>query len=147
MGLNLVVTMETFSTLVALCEGKPPVTCGFPSQRPVMQNFNVFFDLHLIKRVSKSRRWRSETPPCSLWHQCNAQCLQYPGSALSMHNTDYTNLYVFSLVSISLFWIYSWCHQMETFSELLALCAGSRWIPRTKASDAELWCFISSASE
>ena len=23
----------------------------------------------------------------------------------------------------------------------------SRWIPRTKASDAELWCFLSSASE
>ena len=31
---------------------------------------------------------------------------------------------------------------METFSELLALCAGiHQWIPRTKASDAELWCF------
>ena len=24
---------------------------------------------------------------------------------------------------------------------------GPRWIPRTKASDAELWCFLSSASE
>ena len=36
-------------------------------------------------------------------------------------------------------------HGMETFSVLLALCAGiftgHRWIPRTKASDAELWCF------
>ena len=35
---------------------------------------------------------------------------------------------------------------METFSALLALCAGEftghRWIPRTKASDAELWCFF-----
>ena len=38
-----------------------------------------------------------------------------------------------------------WRHQMETFSALLALCAGihrSRWIPRTKASDAELWFFF-----
>ena len=39
-----------------------------------------------------------------------------------------------------------WRHPMETFSELLAICAmeftGHRWIPRTKASDAELWCFL-----
>ena len=41
-----------------------------------------------------------------------------------------------------------WGHQMETFSVLLALCGkitGHRWIPLTKASDAELWCFLSSA--
>ena len=35
---------------------------------------------------------------------------------------------------------------METFSALLALCEGEftghRWIPLTKASDAELWCFL-----
>ena len=32
---------------------------------------------------------------------------------------------------------------METFSALLAICAGnSPGIPRTKASDAELWYFI-----
>ena len=32
---------------------------------------------------------------------------------------------------------------METFSALLAICVGnSRWIPHTKASDAELWCFL-----
>ena len=39
---------------------------------------------------------------------------------------------------------------METFSALLALCAGNsrhRWIPHTKASDAELWCFLWSAPE
>ena len=37
-----------------------------------------------------------------------------------------------------------WRHQMEAFSALLTLRAGNspvRWIPRTKASDAELWCF------
>ena len=42
-----------------------------------------------------------------------------------------------------------WRHQMETSSTLLVLCAGNspvtRLIPRTKASDAELWCFIISA--
>ena len=47
-----------------------------------------------------------------------------------------------------------WRHQMETFSALLALCAGNSpvtgvfpWIPLTKASDAELWCFLWSVIE
>ena len=41
--------------------GEPPVTDGFPSQRPVMWSFDVFFDLHLNKRLIKqSRRWRFE---------------------------------------------------------------------------------------
>ena len=38
-----------------------------------------------------------------------------------------------------------WRHQMETFSALLAICAGihrSRWFRHTKTSDAELWCFF-----
>ena len=64
--------METFSALVALCEGKPPVTGGFPLQRPVTQSFDVFFDLRLNKRWSKLswRRW-FETPSRSLWRHYN----------------------------------------------------------------------------
>ena len=44
--------MGTFSVLLALCEGNPTVTGGFPSQRPVTQCFDVFFDLHLNKLLS-----------------------------------------------------------------------------------------------
>ena len=40
-----------------------------------------------------------------------------------------------------------WRHQMETFSALLALCEGNRWIPLTKPSNAELWCVLWSAPE
>ena len=36
--------METFSGLLVLWEGNPPVTGGFPPQRPVMWSFDVFFD-------------------------------------------------------------------------------------------------------
>ena len=40
---------------------------------------------------------------------------------------------------------------METFSALLGPLwgesIGHRWIPHTKASDAEFWCFIWSAPE
>ena len=38
--------------------------------------------------------------------------------------------------SLSLGSLASWRHQMETFSALLALCEGHRWIPLTEASDA-----------
>ena len=34
--------METFSALLTLCEGNPPVTDGFPSQRPVTRSFDFF---------------------------------------------------------------------------------------------------------
>ena len=40
-----------------------------------------------------------------------------------------------------------WRHQMETFSALLAIWGGGGIRRSTKASDAELWCFLSSASE
>ena len=40
---------------------------------------------------------------------------------------------------------------METFSVLLAILLGEfighRWIPLTKVSDAELWCFLWPAPE
>ena len=34
--------METFSALLALCEGNPSVTGGFRSQRPVTRSFGIF---------------------------------------------------------------------------------------------------------
>ena len=45
--------METFSTLLAICVGNSPVTGEFPSQRPLTQSCDVFFDLHLNKQLSK----------------------------------------------------------------------------------------------
>ena len=39
--------MEAFSALLALRAGNSPVSGEFPSQMPVTQSFDVFFDLHL----------------------------------------------------------------------------------------------------
>ena len=64
--------METFSALLVICAGNSPVTGEFPSQRPVMRSFDVFFDLRLNKRLSKqSLDWWFETPSCSLWRHSN----------------------------------------------------------------------------
>ena len=47
--------METFSVLLALCVGNSSVTGKFPSQRPVTQSFDVFFDLRLNKGWASNR--------------------------------------------------------------------------------------------
>ena len=51
--------------------------------------------------------------------------------------------------------IISWMYMMTSWNgnifhvtgHLCGEFTGPRWIPCTKASDAELWCFLSSASE
>ena len=66
--------IEIYSASLALCGRNPPVTIGFPSQRPATRIFKVFFfDLRLSIRSSKQpRRWWFETPWCSLWRYCYA---------------------------------------------------------------------------
>ena len=64
--------METFSALLALCDGNSPVTGEFPAQRPVTRIFDVFFDLRPNKRLNKqSWGWWFETPSRPLWPHCN----------------------------------------------------------------------------
>ena len=64
--------METFSALLDLCEGNPPVTGGFPSQWQVTRSFDVFFDLRLNKWLSKqSWDWWLETLSSPLWRHSN----------------------------------------------------------------------------
>ena len=48
--------METLSALLGLCAGNWPVTCEFPSQKPVTRSIDVFFDLRLEKNVSVNDR-------------------------------------------------------------------------------------------
>ena len=44
--------METFPALLAIRAGNSPVTGEFPTQRPVTQSFDVFFDLRLNIQLS-----------------------------------------------------------------------------------------------
>ena len=44
--------------VTGLYVGNSPVTGEFPSQKPLMRSFDVFFDLHVNKRLSKQLiRW------------------------------------------------------------------------------------------
>ena len=153
--------METFSAVLAICAGNSPVTGEFPAQRPVKRSFDVFFDLCLNKRLSKPWwGWWFETPydvtvmlenhisvdwsylHISVWH-----------SMVSWHG------YVFC-ITIPLRWaptgqrwiptthddVIKWKHFPRNWPFVRGIHR-SRWIPHTKASDAELWCFLWSASE
>ena len=74
-----------------ICRATGPL-CGeftglgeFPTQRPVTQSFDVFFDLRLNKPLSKQPwGWWFETPPWSLLRQCNEHCTS------QCHNSSYT---------------------------------------------------------
>ena len=53
-----VIKWKHFPASLAFCAGNSPVTGEFPSQRPVTRSFDVFFDLHINRRLSKQlRRW------------------------------------------------------------------------------------------
>ena len=63
-----VMKWKLFCASLAICAGNWPVPVEFPTQRPVTQSFDVFFDLRLNKRLSKiSWGWWFETPSRPLW--------------------------------------------------------------------------------
>ena len=54
---------ELFSVLLALCEGNPPVTSGFPSKRPVTRSFDVFLCVpeQTVEQVEMPVIWDART--------------------------------------------------------------------------------------
>ena len=79
--------METFSASLAICAGNSPVPGEFPTQRPVTQSFDVFFDLRLNKRLSKQWwGWWFQMLSHPFWCHCNLRwhhdIQQRTGSAL-----------------------------------------------------------------
>ena len=66
--------LETFPLNWPFVRGIHRSPGEFPSQRPVTQSFDVFFDLPLNKRLSKqSWDWWFETPSRPLWRHCNVR--------------------------------------------------------------------------
>ena len=57
--------MGNVSALPALCEGSPPDTGGYPSQKTGNAGLDVSFDIYLNKRLNNrpvvSDLWRHET--------------------------------------------------------------------------------------
>ena len=67
-----VIKRKHFPRPCPFCAGNSLVTSEFPSQRPVTQSFDAFFDLRLNRQLSEQLRgWWSETQSRPLWRHCN----------------------------------------------------------------------------
>ena len=83
-----VIKWKNFRVTGHLC-GEVAVTSEFPTQRPVTRSFDVFFDLHLNKRLSKqSGVWWFETPLRSLWRNCNDYVMTWKTLSTSLALCD-----------------------------------------------------------
>ena len=93
--------MGTFSALLALCEGNPPVTGGFPSHHKGQGRGALMFSLicALNKLLSKhSWGWWFETPSRSLWRHCNGQPVAHrPVNCDPLHAKKYVIPVYFSV--------------------------------------------------
>ena len=100
--------METFSALLAICAGNSPVPGEFPAKRPVTRSFDVFFDLHPNKRLSKQWwGWWFKTPSCPIWRHCNDI---YKNAKKKDTLISYEVNIVFQLIHVNI-WIVSYIAQ------------------------------------
>ena len=163
--------MEIFPAILALCEGNPSVTGGFPSQSPATRSFDFFFDLRLNKRLSKQsrRRWL-ETQSRSLWLivMPRSEFFGSIGLLADINRVGVTVATCGGRLLVGIYFMHD-CHYMyrrcisylprsvgkdimmmssnwDIFRVTGHLC-GEFTGPRTKASDAEHWCFVWSTSE
>ena len=143
-----VIKWKLFSALLATCAGNSPIPGEFPTQRPVTRSFDVYFDLRPNKRLSKQMLgWWFETLSRPLWrHRNEDRDMDASGtrvliSILPIQMYDNDN----GPNGISLGRSMMTPSNGNIFRVTGFLCGefpGHRWIPCTKASDAELWCFL-----
>ena len=96
--------METFSPLRALCLDNSPVARELRSQRPVMQSFDVFFDLRLNERLSKqSWGWWFETPSRPLWRHYNVVFTHNVCGVIKINFIDFCWISIIGYISVT-FW-------------------------------------------
>ena len=124
--------METSSALLPICAGNSPVTGEFPSQRPVTQSLDIFFDLRLNKRSSKQSRrrtlmfslnkhlskqscgWWSETPSRSLRRHCTV--------TKTSHENTFMDKYLHPCFTVgcnhsSVTWLQRRCGNLEEYGQ------------------------------
>ena len=111
---------NTFRVTGPLCW---KVTGEFRSQRPVTRSFDVFFDLHLNKRLSiQSWSWWFETPSCPLWRHCNDHDIVVCVAAVGAVGLRLQCLYIYIYIYI---YIYDRRHVFQFLSVgISVLCNG-----------------------
>ena len=100
---------------------------------------NIYINIYIYIYTHHNGK-QELTQPTATCEEISAQYI-YLDDNMNINICTHVHPCCSDLPSIQYPW---WRHQMETF---FALLAGPRWIPHTKASDGELWCFPWSASE
>ena len=70
-------TLWQLSALLTLCEGNPPVSGGFPSQRPSNSDICCFFDIGPEKLTKHSSGQWSEISGRSVRHHCHDDVIRW----------------------------------------------------------------------
>ena len=132
--------IEPFFRVTCLCEGNPPVTGGFPSHN----------------------QWRGALTFSLICAGTNGWANNRDAGDLRRHHVHYDvtimNKRILKQNPISSYFILQWSQSNiimtssngNIFRVTGLLCrefTGHQWIPCTKSSDAELWCFLWSAPE
>ena len=153
--------METFSPLLALCAGNSLVPGEFPAQRPVMET--LMFSLICVwindwinnREAADLRCYDAHYDVIVMVRSCLFRWISRLAVSSMPNVVTFLIFDVDLLLNIARDWSAK-SYVMMTSSNGNIFCVtgplcgeftGSRWIPRTKASDAELWCFLWSASE
>ena len=114
--------METVSALLTICAGNSPVPGEFPAQRPVTRSFDVFFDLHPNKRLSK-QWWGWWFEPLSSWRHHNVEmepCQNFYSSGCLPPCPLWCSTDVYGQISFIVLWIFA-CIASSNFNLSVSL--------------------------
>ena len=87
--------MKTFSALLAICTGNSPDPGEFPTQRPVMRSFDVYFDLRRIngwvnnREAGDLRRYRPHYGVIVMISSYLPAYFEHSQTVIKSHNTVY----------------------------------------------------------
>ena len=107
--------------------GDPPGTGGSPHREPVMR---ISLQYHDVFMVFFNNTWKR----CVFYGMCCSDCLYKMTLTIEICPVSYM-----MTSSIGKFY--------RVTGPLCGEFTGHRWIPHTKASDVELWCFLWSTPE
>ena len=128
--------------------------CSFPTDNPVLFRFGAY------EYIAKKVKWHG-SKKMQNWTSSSYECRQIGAQLLTVFDRRELNFIVQSIMApfavehIFIGMQRQVCNMMTSsngniFRVTGHLCGefiGPRWIPRTNASDADLWCFLWSAPE
>ena len=138
--------------VTGLCAGNSPVTGEFPNKGPVTRKMFLFDDviMHIIwdilYSIIASPGARAPGDPCygniSIHTHTWTDGVLSPRVPINVFTYSAVMLRIYGDVMLNFLMTSSNGNIFRVTGPLCGEFTGLRWIPHTKASDAELWCFF-----